>query len=328
MLRIALVGLGLASKRHIESAAALSNDICISACIDVDFDRAQAVALTCGAKAYRTLSEALPFCDIVALCTPPAYRCDFAIEAMEAGKHVLLEKPMCVDLEDGRAMLECAERTGCLLTMGFNNRFRKGFIMLKDTIDSGKLGKLQSFYIHRQGMGLLKPNVKTWRSGCGHAIESLSHDLDILRFLVGDVKALKAFTLDTLSYAPGYDNNAVVSMELASGALANLYSCWSSPLAFNTRGAIGSEGAASLFGPKLWNLKDFRYQSADMQEPEITVIDDWLDEKCYIEEYRAFIAAVRKEKPLAVTGIDGYKVLELSHAIMESSKTGKTIYLD
>ena len=332
MIRVAIVGVGLASARHIESAAALHDRMIISACVDRDIERARQVASSCGAAAYATLEEALPFCDVVALCTPPAYRLRYAVAAMEAGKAILLEKPLCMTLEDGRAIVECAKRTGMLAVMGFNNRFRKGFTRLRDDIVSGKLGKLQSFYIHRQGMGLVKEGAASWRSGmgqvCGHAIESLSHDLDVLRFCAGEVRAVKAFTLDTLPYAPGYDNNAVVAMELANGALANIYSCWSSPLAFNTRGAIGSEGATSLFGPKLWNLTEYRMKRTDMEEETVEVLNDFLGADCYIAEWENFLDALKGRCPSATTALDGYRVLQISHAILESAATGNTVYLE
>jgi predicted dehydrogenase len=116
-------------------------------------------------------------------------------------------------------------------------------------------------------------------------------------------------------------------MELASGALASIHSDWNSPLAFNVRGASGSRGAISLSGPGNWELREARIRTADMRYDEIRVLNDSLDSSCYRREWEAFIAAVQHgEKPVQ-SGMDGLKVLEISHAVLASAKTGKEILL-
>jgi predicted dehydrogenase len=329
MIRIALAGTGGAFAIH---AGVLSGmeDIKVTACISRSQEKAEIAAARFNCRPCTSLREALPLCDALVLCTPPDVHRAHAVEAMEAGKAVLVEKPMAADLADARIMAETAERTGMVLMIGFNNCFRNGFMLLREFITNGTIGKLHSFYIHRQSGSFLKEGVPTWRNAgvCGHTIESLSHDLSILRYCVGEVKAVKAYTLNTLPYAPGYDNTAVVAMELACGALASIYSDWNSPLAFNVRGASGSRGAVSLSGPGNWDLREARIRTADMHYDEIRILNDSLDSSCYRREWEAFIAAVQgREKPVQ-NGTDGLKILELSHAILSSAKTGKEVLLN
>jgi myo-inositol 2-dehydrogenase/D-chiro-inositol 1-dehydrogenase len=328
MIRVALVGTGGAFAIHAGVLSGMAG-VKVSACVSRSPEKAEAAAVRIGCRPCTSVSEALPHCDAMVLCTPPDMHRGQALEAMEAGKAVLVEKPMAVELADAQAMAETAERTGMVLMMGFNNCFRDGFKLLRDFIADGTIGRLHSLYMHRQSGSLVKEGITTWRNSgvCGHAVESLSHDLSVLRYCAGEVKAVKAYTLNTLPYAPEYDNTAVVAMELACGALASIHSDWNSPLAFNVRGASGSRGAVSLSGPGNWELREARIRTADMRYDEIRVLNDSLDSLCYRREWEAFIAAVQSgEKPVQNAG-DGLKVLELSQAILTSAKTGKEVLL-
>jgi myo-inositol 2-dehydrogenase/D-chiro-inositol 1-dehydrogenase len=330
MIRVALVGTGAAFEIHAGLMPALE-DVKVSVCVSRSQGKAEEAAARFGCRPCTTLRDALPDCDAVVLCTPPDAHRSHALEAMEAGKAVLVEKPMAVELADAQAMVETAERTGTVLMMGFNNCFRDGFRLLHDLIADGTIGTLHSFYMHRQSGSFIKEGVSNWRNSagvvCGHTIESLSHDLSVLRYCVGEVKAVKAYTLNTLSYAPAYDNTAVVGMELASGALASIHSDWNSPLAFNVRGASGSRGAVSLSGSGNWELREARIRTVDMRYDEIRVLNDSLNSVCYRREWEAFIAAIQGRAQPVQTGRDGLKVLELSHAILTSAKTGKEVLL-
>jgi myo-inositol 2-dehydrogenase/D-chiro-inositol 1-dehydrogenase len=329
MIRIALAGTGGAFAIHAGVLSGMEG-VKVTACIGRSSEKAEIAAARFNCRSCTSLHEALPHCDALVLCTPPDIHRAHAVEAMEAGKAVLVEKPLAVDLADARAMVETAERTRMVLMVGFNNCFRDGFGLLREFIVNGTIGKLHSFYIHRQSGSFIKEGIPTWRNDgvCGHTIESLSHDLSILRYCVGEVKAVKAYTLNTLLYAPRYDNTASVVMELACGALASIHSDWNSPLAFNIRGASGSRGAISLSGPGNWELREARIRTADMRYDEIRVLNDSLDSSCYRREWEAFIAAIQQGGNNSLqNGMDGLKILELSHAILSSAKTGKEVLL-
>jgi predicted dehydrogenase len=342
LFKVAIAGTGLAFDLHARALQALSNAE-LSVCISRSPEKAAAAAAPYKARTALSLQEALPYCDAVALCTPPGTHRALAIEAMEAGKAVLVEKPLAASMDDAKAMVEAAARTGQTLAVGFNNCFRDGFILLRNMIANGALGKLHTFHIHRQSPGLLKEDgAGSWRNGqdgvCGHVIESLSHDISILRFCAGEVKRVAAFTRATLPFAPQYDNTAVVSMELVSGAAASLFSDWNSPLAFNLRGASGSKGAVTLYGEGNWENHAARIRLSGMDADEVRPLNDKLDIGCYIREYEAFIADAAQGKGAggggsthtqqSFSGIDGHNVLAVSLAILESAKTGKAVPVD
>jgi predicted dehydrogenase len=328
MIRVALAGTGGAFAIHANILSGFEG-VKVTACVSRSPGKAEISAARFGCRPCTSLREALPYCDALVLCTPPDAHRSHAVEAMEAGKAVLVEKPIAADLADAQIMVETAERTGTVLMMGFNNCFRDGFRLLREFITNGTIGKLYSFYMHRQSGSFVKEGNSSWRTDgvCGHVIESLSHDFSVLRYCAGEVKAVKAYTLNTLPYAPGYDNTASISMELACGGLATIHSDWNSPLAFNVRGASGSRGAISLSGPGNWELREARIRTEDMRYDEIRVLNDSLDASCYRREWEAFIAAVQDRKQPVQSGMDGLKVLELSHAVLASAKTGKEIVL-
>ena len=334
MIKLVLVGIGSAFKIHVETINHIDG-VEVGAVIHPDILRAKKAAENIGCKlAFASVEESFPYCDAVVLCSPPGVHREAAVNSMEAGKAVLVEKPIASVIEDAKAMIETSSRTGVPLMMGFNFCFRDGFIFLHDKIADGSLGKLNSIYMHRQSRGQsVRNGVKNWRVNTplavGHTIDSLCHDISVLRYLAGDVKSVQAYTLATLEF-PGYDNTAVVSMKMESGALASIYSDWNSSLSFNMRGVSGSKGAISLSGPGNWDIYDAKLRVEGMDCDEIKIINDiHSNSKCYQREYEVFINAVKKsaDVPAPLTGIDGLKVLEISHAILNSSKNGKEVSL-
>ncbi|GHT71485.1 oxidoreductase [Spirochaetia bacterium] len=330
MIGVALVGTGGVFELH-EKAISRIKDVEISAVVSREKARAESIAARIGGncRGFGSLTEALPCCDAVTLCTPPAAHRSDTVEALKAGKAVLVEKPIAQTMADAIDMVETAEKTGGILMTGFNNCFRGGFKFLHDFIQDGSLGTMNSFFIHRQSGSMVKEGVSNWRNSntavCGHSIESLSHDISVLRYCAGDVKAVKAYTLNTLPYAPSYDNTAVVAMQLASGAVASLYSDWNSPLGYNWRGASGSKGAIMLSGQGNWEIKEARIRTTDMEHDEIRILNDNLDVTCYVREYEEFISAIQSGKTPSQSGRDGLKTLAVSLAILESQATGKEI---
>jgi predicted dehydrogenase len=329
---MALAGIGGAFALH-EKAISLLEGVTISAVISRDAAKAAETAsrIGGGCRGFTSVAGALPYFDALALCTPPAAHRDDALAALRADKAVLVEKPMAQSLEDAAAMVEAAEKSGSPLMMGFNNCFRDGFQLLHDFIQNGALGTLHSFFVHRQSGSYIKEGISNWRNSgiavCGHAIESLSHDISVLRYCAGEVASVKAYTLNSLPFAPSYDNTAVAAMRLVSGAIAGIYSDWNSPLGYNWRGASGAKGAIILSGQGNWEIKEARIRTTGMEYDEIRVLNDTLDVKCYVREYEEFISAIQNRRTPLQSGLDGFKTLKISLAILESHATGKEVII-
>jgi myo-inositol 2-dehydrogenase/D-chiro-inositol 1-dehydrogenase len=267
---------------------------------------------------------------MVYVLTPPSLHRTLAVAALEAGKHVVVEKPLASSLDDAQAMVETAQRSGAKLMTAFNMRFRPGFRRLKDALDSGQLGAPISMWSQRLGIGV--GGGENWRTTpgllCGMTVESLSHDIDLIHWLLGEIVQVTAQVRESRASLPGFDDNASIVFGLASGAMATIHASWSSHIPYNSRGIVGERGTAIVTGRGLWDLTNFHLRTTEMAHEQIEVLDDRIDVTSYREEGRHFIACVAEDRPPNITGEDGLRALRVSHAILASQAHGETITIE
>lgn len=326
MLNIVIVGAGGIAKRHFAALQTMPSAHIVGI-VDVLPERAATMAAACGAQPYTTLADCLEQADVVYILTPPSTHRPLAVAALQAGRHVICEKPLASSIADGEAMVEAAQRAGVQLITTFNMRFRKGFTRLKEMVEAGQLGDVLSLWSQRLGMGV--GQGYNWRTDpnllCGMSVESLSHDIDLLRWIGGEVRDVRAITRESRADLPGFDDNSSVLLGMQSGASAQIHASWSSHLATNSRGVVGTRGTAILEGPGLWDARHLRIKTADMEEEQITVLNDPLDQASYTAENQHFLECLEQGRPASVTGVDGLRALRISHAILESSRTGQVV---
>ncbi len=331
MVKIAIVGTGGVSKRHIASLLTLDNAE-IVAITDMERKRAEAQAAACGATVYDSLDDCLELVDVVYILTPPSTHREIAVKAMTAGKHVVCEKPISITIEDAKEMVKTAKKENVYLIVAFKSRFRKGFVRLKRIVESGKLGDIVNIWSQRIGYGAGVSPGYNWRTDpdllCGMSIESLSHDIDLIRWIAGDVVDVRASIFNTIKNLPGFDNNANIVFTFGSGAIGMIHASWSSYLGVNSRGVIGTNGTAYVEGPGLFDLKNFHWKLSDMEDEHIEVVNNPNDVTGFINENKHFIDCIEKKEEPSVSGDDGLKTLEISHAILESHRKGKVITLN
>ncbi len=327
MVKVALVGAGAIAERHINAFQKISNAK-IAAVIDIDRKAAEQRAAMCDAKAYDTLADCLDIVDAVWVLTPPSFHKDISVEAMRAGKHVVVEKPISVTIEDAEIMIDEAKKNNVKLMVAFCNRFRDGYAKLQAFASSGKVGRPITYWCQRQGLLVKKnwtvnPSLMT-----GMSIQSLSHDIDLMRWIAGEVLDVNAIVQESRPDLPGFDDNANAIFHLADGVSGNFQSSWSSSVSFNTRGILGTNGVAYVGGKDLWNLEFFTYKTKDMDYEITEHINDLHNNQNYthfIRENQHFVDCVDKNMEPILTGEDGLKTLKISYGILESGKTGKTI---
>lgn len=328
MVNVAIVGAGGISPRHILSIKTFENANIVGI-IDKNKENARNRAELCGARVFDDLSDCLDLVDMVFVLTPPSTHAEIAIKAMNAGKHVVIEKPVAASVEDAQAMVDCAAKNHVKMMVAFNMRFRQGFRKLKEFVDSGKAGDIITYWCQRQGMRK-DPNNK-WSTDpllmTGMSIQSLSHDIDMMRWIAGEVVDVRAIVQETRPNLPGFDDNANAVFRMASGASANFAASWSSNLFMNTRGVIGTKGTAYIGGASLWDLDTFHWQTADMEHECIEKIKDIHDIRSFTAEDKYFIDCVDHDTTSFITGEDGLKALKISYGILESSRKNETIKL-
>jgi len=331
-VKTAIVGAGGIAQPHAKAIDELG--VKIVGVLDPNEQNAKSMAERYGAKVITDLDEVSDEIDMIHLFTPPSIRVDYVRQAAQAGKHIFIEKPIEVSIENAETILSLAEENNVKLLVGFNHRYRDGYYMLKDTLDSGVLGDVISVYSNRLGAGAGFNNAwsPSWRTQegliCGMSIESVSHDIDMLLQLVDGVDTISAHVNGTIAELPDFDNNASVSFKAKSGAIGSIYASWSSYLGNSERGIIGTKGAAILSGNDLWDFNEFSIRTSDMPYPRITKVGELFSltaYESYVRINRHFFECIEKDVQPITSGRDGLRSLVFSRAILESAKTGKAV---
>ena len=197
-IKVAVVGVGSISSYHIKNYIA-NPDVELYAFCDINEERLKLMGEKYGVtRLYTSEAEmlrALPEIDAVSVCTWNSAHAPCTIMALDAGKHVLCEKPMASTLEEAEAMQAAAERNGKLLMIGFVRRFGRDCDLASDLIADGKLGEIyyaKAQYLRRNG----HPGGWFGRkefSGGGPLIDLGVHSIDLVRYLMGKPKAVSVY---------------------------------------------------------------------------------------------------------------------------------------
>ncbi|MGI8559513.1 MAG: Gfo/Idh/MocA family protein [Solirubrobacteraceae bacterium] len=175
------------------------------------------------AKVAQSLDELLadPGLDAVVLATPVPSHADLAVRCLEAGKHVLVEKPMAQSVADAERVLAAAEHAGCVLMVGHLLEYHPGIVKLKQLADGGELGELRYIYGNRLNLGKLRADENAlWSLG--------AHDVSVLLYLTGEEPVeMHAFGADYMQ--PGVEDLVFCFMRFPSGLVGHLHLSWLDP---------------------------------------------------------------------------------------------------
>lgn len=208
-LKIGIVGCGgIANGKHMPALSRIPEVEMVAFC-DIIEERAQKAAKQYGtedAKVYTDYKELLAddSIEVVHVLTPNREHCAITVDALEAGKHVMCEKPMAKTAADARKMLDAAKRTGKKLTIGYQNRYRDDSMFLKKACERGDLGEIYFAKAH----ALRRRGVPTWgvftdeeEQGGGPLIDIGTHALDLTLWMMDnyEVKSVKGSTFRKLA---------------------------------------------------------------------------------------------------------------------------------
>lgn len=332
MIKTVIVGAGGIAAKHAECINRLP-DMEVAGVIDVNQKNAQRIANICNARVFSKLEDIIDEVQMVHLLTPPSKRIEYAEIAMKAGKHVLCEKPIAVDPGDAQRLSELAAENHVLFMTAFNMRFRPGYLKLQEDVLSGRLGDIISIWSHRigPGSGFKGPLSDSWRTDpnlvCGMTIESLSHDIDMLRGLGVEITSVSARVKGVRPELPSFDNNAQILMGLSNGGSAVINASWSSHLAMSSRGVIGTKGTAVIAGDGFFDFTEHRIFTEDMRYEQVTRMKDLFDIESYYAENKYFLECIIDGKKLNITAENGIEALKVSLAILKSSNEQRVIEL-
>jgi len=332
-IKTAIVGCGNIGKRHVAVFEDNPNTQ-IQGVFDADNNKSKALGELYGGrfKQYNSLNTLLKSeLDLVSICTPHALHKEQAIQSLEAGKHVLVEKPMALKAADAQKMIAAAAANDRRLYVMKQNRFNVPIVLTKQAMDAGQLGKIYmvqcNVFWNRNSEYYTQSDWRGSRSTEGGALfTQASHFIDLLVWWFGDVTDSKAMVSTKMQPIDIEDcGNAVIEFE--SGVQGSL--TWTTAVYNkNYEGSItiiGEKGTIKIGGPYL-NQIDFW----DVQDAELPVGIDFSDMPNNYGKYQGtssnhhrvvdeIVKDLRGEKSAIVEGMEGIKSIAAIEKIYESA---------
>jgi len=227
-LSFAIIGCGKIAKRHAEQIARVGKLVAVC---DVDFQRAQQLSTKFSCKAYNDISELLAVesnVDVVCICTPNYLHAQQTILSLNAGKHVLCEKPLAINGIDAEKMIQAAEINQKKLFVVKSSRYTPAIEALKNKIDLGALGKIYSFQLNCVWNRPNEYYAENWRGtneqDGGTLFTQFSHYIDVLLWLLNDDADAFAGFRDNLSGKKiEFEDTGAISVKMKSGTIGSIH---------------------------------------------------------------------------------------------------------
>lgn len=300
-------------------------------------ERAQQFAVQHQIRGYRDYDELLadPAVEAVIISLPSGYHAEYGIKAAQAGKHVIVEKPIDVTEAKARSLIAACRKAGRHLSVVFQNRYSPAAQKVRKALDGGVLGKLVL------GDAYVKwyrtPQYYTgsaWRGtkaidGGGALINQAIHTIDLLQWLMGGAKRVSGL-VRTSTHAIEGEDLGVATVEFLNGAVGVIEGTTAVQPGFKERLEIhGRKGSVTLEGGFVTSWKVEGCNEADYVDPQPAAVGGVASPVISHERHRAqladIIAAIRAGKPSPVTGEEGLKALKIVLGIYESSATGRWV---
>ncbi|MED5017514.1 Gfo/Idh/MocA family oxidoreductase [Paenibacillus chibensis] len=356
-LRIGIIGCGgIANGKHMPSLAKQPQAQMVAFC-DIVKERAEKAAADFGvegAKVYTDFRELLQdeSIDVIHVCTPNDSHSEISVASLEAGKHVMCEKPMAKTTAQAKEMVEAAKRTGKKLTIGYQNRYRNDSLYLKELCEAGELGEI---YLGK-ALAIRRRAVPTWgvfldeeKQGGGPLIDIGTHALDLTLWLMDNYKPKSV--LGSTFHKLGHRENAANAfgpwdpeqfkvedsafgfITLENGATIILESSWAlnvvetgeaKTILAGTEGGADMKDGLRINGEKLSRLYDTK---VDLNAGGVAFYSGEAENDADREQ-RLWLEAILEDKELVVKPEQAFVVTQILEAIYESAKTGKAVYFD
>lgn len=329
-LKFGFIGCGgIANQKHFPALAKLTDKVEMVAFCDIVPERAEKAAEeygVAGAFVTRDYKEVLAKdeIDVIHVLTPNISHSFITVDALEAGKHVMCEKPMAINYAEAKKMLEAAKRTGKKLTIGYQNRFRADSLATYDACSKGELGEIYFAKAH----AIRRRGVPTWgvfpdkeKQGGGPLIDIGTHALDL-----------------TLWYMDNYKPKTVLGstyQKLKDNPMANMFGPWD-PDSFETEdsafGLIKMENGATIFLEAAWALNMIQPKEAQVTlcgtQGGAEMFGKAFADQGYVVFNQAAHNQLEETQPSAAGGIFGFEGASLEQKDAEAQNWVNAILHD
>lgn len=305
-------------------------------------EKVASFAMKHGCMAFDTLEEMLahPDVDVVCICTPSGAHLEPALQAIRAGKHCLIEKPLEITLERCDAIIEAADQAGVQVGVIFPSRFYEAASHLKSTIDAGRFGAmvLGDAYVkwHRTDAYYKSAAWRgTWKLDGGGALMNQGiHSVDLLQWYMGPVASVQAFVANRKHHSIEVEDTVVASIRFASGALGSIEAStaiW--PGSLKQIEILGTEGSAVLQESDLthWDFLNDLPEDHDIRNAGGVSSGGGVSNPAdishmgHLYQIKDMIRAIEVGSAPAIDGVEGRKSVEIVLAIYQSAREGRMI---
>jgi len=247
-LQFAIVGCGRIAQRHAEHIHNVGNLVAVC---DIVPEKAADIAGKYKASFYNNIDELLKQekkVDVISVCTPNGLHAEHSIKALQAGFHVLCEKPMALTTQDCSAMIHAAERSNKRLFIVKQNRFNPPVAAVKNLIDEGRLGKIFSVQLNcfwNRNPAYYKNSWKGTKALDGGTLfTQFSHFIDLLYWMIGDVDRVQAFT-------GNFDHQGIIEFEDTGAVTLKFYNGSIGTINYTVNAhSKNMEGSLTIFAEK------------------------------------------------------------------------------
>lgn len=337
-LKFGIIGCGVISDNHAKSI--IENGGQLLACVDAIEDNARVFGEKYGCDWGTDYKELLKRedIDIVCICTPSGMHPEMTVEASLYGKHVIVEKPMAISLEQADWMIGECRKNKVKLAVISQHRFDKSTKLVKKFVEEGQLGQLvlgdaaikwyrtQEYYDSGEWRG-------TWNLDGGGALMNQGiHTIDLLQYIFGETESITAYTATLAHERIEVEDVATASIKFKSGALGTIVGTTCAYPGLSARLEIhGTNGSAIIDNDLLtyFNSKELDQSSlnetAAAQETGSSTAE--IGHYAHKLQIKDMMDAILEDREPLVNGEEGRKPLEIILAIYESAKMGKQVFL-
>lgn len=344
MIRVGIIGCGrIAQERHLPEYEE-NTDAQIVGVYDLNQDRAREIAKKYGAKAYASYEELLDDAqiDAVSVCSSNNTHAEISIAALNAGKHVLCEKPMAVTYEECEAMTKAAKANGKYLMIGQNQRLTKAHIRAKQMIEEGMIGRVITFRTTFGHGGpetwSIDPGKATWffdrkKAAMGAMADLGIHKTDLIQFLLSQTvteTTARLMTLDKRDASgnlAGVDDNAICIYKMSGGAVGTMTASWTYYGAEdNSTVLYGTEGILRIYDDPDHAIvlvsKDGKRTEYDVESIQTN------DNQTKSGVIDLFVDSIKRKVKPSISGESVLSAMRAVFASIESSEKGCTVTIN
>jgi UDP-N-acetyl-2-amino-2-deoxyglucuronate dehydrogenase len=340
VLNFALVGCGRISKRHSEllGLSQIEGALLVGVC-DIVEEKSKALGRQFNVPYYTDMNKMMQSesIDVAVVLTPSGLHAKHVVNLAQYGKHIMVEKPMALTVEDAESMINACDVNNIKLFIIKQNRFNIPVVKLREALESGRFGKLslgtvRVRWARHQAYYDQDPWRGTWAMDGGVLTNQASHHVDMLEWMMGDVESVFAKMTTALADVETEDT-AIVTLKFTSGALG-IIEATTATRPTNLEGSIsilGEKGAVVVGGIAVNEMQTWIFENE--KDGDSSVLKEFsvnppnvygFGHQAY---YEHVVDCIVNGSANLVDGFQGRKSIELISAIYESAETGKEVFL-